>query len=997
MSNLPQWAIPDDLLAVATRTVSDDPETRDTSLTTTLERKVSPRWYPAKRQTAIAFYSENNHFFQLRYLEGAPEGQRYNAVKYAGSRYYFSPIPEQYRIKIAAEWGVNVPLDGSFWDWARVTPELPLFDTEGPAKALALIALGYPAIAGFGAFGGVQRNEYQTFKRPFGKRKSGKNGGYSIEQVPLPKARLPKGLNAIATEGRRIVLVPDMDTAAKTRRSISIAFLHKARLLQQKGCDVRIAYWDLSLGKGIDDVIRLSGEAAARKILDNPLTVTEYALKIELSFDLAMPNAIVNTRDLQIDSPQLPKTGIVFSDSGTGTGKTKLAARETEGRSMLAPYPLRSLAKQAASKLDANYRNEGKLDRSQGAYYDGDVLSDRLTIVYDSLHKVNLDNQFAGQLDDLLLDEVTHGLRHTLTGATCQKKRIAIVDKFIEAVKTSKRVIALDADLTRVELDMVRELRPGDAEYYLKNTRKPDPYVTHWLSLTSKQPTVAQAIESVVQLIPQKFAPTGMIHWACDALSTSEKISEFVGRDRCAIVNSATLRDKDPIALMAVAGDFDALETRGIRYIVTSPSIVQGVSWEDTGRFAGVIGTFTGCSITPRQMRQALARVRETVPRIVWASPHRRSPGKWGNESDPQIVKNRILQQGRFNTMAIGEDYTLTDSQSMAIDWAARLIAADNLWLSTPSASLKVLLENHGHDIAPVCVDSDGKAFTATAEAWQLEQDTALLETEILSEVEELTLKFKAKFGPIEPDERKSLERSELCRFYAIEPESLTLGLIERDRDRLRSKVRKFEHLTLEDGEALAMATVKASADLAAIDGDRSLAELKVRQAIGLMDIIEILKVRPLSKDSPEMIDFKARCWTHRKPIKDALTYSVKDSASSTKLLGELLAQFGVKLKSTRHRSEAGIIRLYSIDMDEWEFLQEIVQNRVTARNLEKLVSDPHHSISSIQRGVDQQENPQQNGECEADFETETYEYIPTAEELLEWGKSDFEVAVCVV
>jgi hypothetical protein len=721
----------------------------------------------------------------------------------------------------------------------------------------------------------------------------------------------------------------------------------------------------------------LSGEAAARKILDNPLTVTEYALKIELSFDLAMPNAIVNTRDLQIDSPELPKKGIVFSDSGTGTGKTKLASRETEGRSMYAPYPLRSLAKQSASKLDANYRNEGKLNRSQGAYYDGEVLSDRLTIVYDSLYNVNPDNQFAGQLDDLLLDEVTHGLRHMLTGATCKKNRIAIVQKFIEAVKTSQRVLALDADLTRVELNMIRELRPGDAEYYLQNIRKPDPYVTHWLTLATKQPSIACAIEGVVQLIPDKFSDTGLIHWACDALSTSEKIAEFVGREHCAIVNSNTIRDKDPLALMAIAGDFDGLEARGIRYVITSPSIIQGVSWEDTGRFAGVVGTFTGCSITPRQMRQALARVRETVPRIVWASPHRRSPGKWGNESDPRIVKNRILQQERFNTLAIGGELDLNDAQSMAIDWAARLISADNMWLSTPAASLKVLLEDHGHCIAPVCSIENGKAFTSTAEAWQAQQDKTLLDAGILSEVEADRLKVKAEFDQLSPEERKSTDRYWLCSFYGIEPESLTLGLIERDRDGLRSKVRKFEQLTLEDGEALALATVKASANLAAIDSDRSLVELKVRQSIGLNKLIEILKVRQLTSDSPEMIEFKAQCLKSRNVIKDALNYSVKDSVSPVNILGELLAQVGVKLNSTRQRSADGLVRLYSLHMGEWEFLQSIVQNRVRNRATAVLSSDPPHSIMiSIQSGVDQQETPKDNGAGFVDLSGEWADFI---------------------
>jgi Domain of unknown function (DUF3854) len=532
MVSLPNWTIPADLLAANTRQVADNPDTHDTSLTTALERKVSKSWVPQTRSSAIAFYSESGEFFQLRYLEGSPDGRRYSAIVNSGLKYFYPTVPSDYRERINAELSVTLSLSGSFWNQVRHSPEVGIFDCEGPSKALALVGIGYAAIAGFGAFGGVEKNEYKEFKRPIGKRKSGKNGGYTIEQVPLPHARLPKGLSDLANPGRRITLVPDMDTNPATRRSVSNAFLHRARLLEKRGVTVRIAFWDSALGKGIDDVLAAHGEAVVKQILDNPLTPAEFALKIELSFELATPNAIVYTRNLQIDAPDLPKTGLVFTDSGTGTGKTKLAARETAGNSVLAPYPLRSLAKAAAAGLDANYRNEGKLDRSQGAYYEGDVLSNRLTIVYDSLPKVNLQNQFAGELDDLVLDELTHGLRHALLGATCRNERIQIIEKLIKAVRISKRILALDADLTRVELDIIRELRPGESEFYLKNIRKPDPYVTHWLTLPSSQPTVAKAIEGTIALIHQKFAPTGLIHWATDALGTSEKIAAYVGAER---------------------------------------------------------------------------------------------------------------------------------------------------------------------------------------------------------------------------------------------------------------------------------------------------------------------------------------------------------------------------------------------------------------------------------------------------------------------------------
>lgn len=951
------WKIPPDLLSANTRQVTDDPDTHDTSLTATLERKVSQSWVPATRSSALAFYSESGEFFQLRYLEGSPDGRRYDAIAKSGLKYFYPTVPSNYRERINAELSVTLSLSGSFWGQVRHRPEISIFDCEGPSKALALVGIGYAAISGFGAFGGIEKNEYQTFKRPVGKRKSGKTGGYTIEKVALPEARLAKGLSDLASKGRRITLVPDMDTNPATRRSVANAFLHRARLLEKRGVIVRIAYWDSDLGKGIDDVLRIHGEAKTREILDNPLTPAEFALKIELSFELATPNAIVYTRNLQIDTPDLPKTGLVFTDSGTGTGKTKLAARETAGNSVLAPYPLRSLAKAAATGLDANYRNEGKLDRSQGAYYDGDELSDRLTIVYDSLPNVNLQNQFAGELDDLVLDELTHGLRHALLGETCKKERIQIIEKLIEAIRISKRLLALDADLTRVELDILRELRPGETEFYLKNTCKPAPYVTHWLTLPSSQPTVAKAIEATIELIAQKLPDTGLIHWATDALATSEKIAAYIGSEQCVVINSVTSRDNCPRAALAIAGKFDELEAMGVRYIITSPSVIQGLNWEESGRFVGVIGTFSGCSITPRQMRQALARVRETVPRIVWASPHRRAPGKWGNESDPRIIKNRILDRDKFNRASIGSDLDLSESQAYAADFAARLIAADNLWLATPAASLKVLLEDHGHTIAPVCVDTSGESFTAAAADWQEKQDHTLLNARILTDLEAQSLKVKAENDRLSPEERRALSRWELCHFYGIDGQTLTLSLIERDRDGLRGKVREFEKLFSPDGEELAIVTVQNSAGGSAVDADRSLAARRIRITIGLPEMVALLQEGTLSKDAPEMIEFAARCLQMAGAIKSGLNYTVKSDASPVKILGELLGQVGLSLTCSRTRINGKPIWVYRIDSTNLTDLTKIAENRYQKGIDRPVQPDPHPSDKTLQRGVDQVQN----------------------------------------
>ena len=158
----PNWTIPTDLLAANTRQVADDPETHDTSLTTMLERRVSQSWVPQTRSSAIAFYSESGEFFQLRYLEGPPDWRRYDAVAKSGLKYFYPTVPGAYRERINAELSVTLSLSGSFWEQVRHSPEVSIFDCEGAPKALALVGIGYPAISGFGAFGGVEKNEYKT-------------------------------------------------------------------------------------------------------------------------------------------------------------------------------------------------------------------------------------------------------------------------------------------------------------------------------------------------------------------------------------------------------------------------------------------------------------------------------------------------------------------------------------------------------------------------------------------------------------------------------------------------------------------------------------------------------------------------------------------------------------------------------------------------------------------------------------------------------------------
>ena len=932
---LPNWAIPKDLLEFATKNLIDDADLRLGEIQAALGRKVSRwQWKTGHRAEAIGAFNEDGSFFQLRYLSGSPDGRRYDAAAQSGALTFFADIPEKYRALINQRQGISAPMSGSFWDWVGATSSVPIFVAEGFAKSLSLIGIGYPSIAGFGAFGGVERNEYREFKRPIGKRKSGKRGGVMIEKVAI-KPRLSKGLSEMARTNREFVLIPDMDSNPKTRRTVAIAFLHQARLLEARGCDIKIAWWDSSLGKGIDDVLAAHGADVVHGILGAALSPLEFELKVETSFDLAVPNAIINSRDMQIDAPELPKEGLVFSDAIVGTGKTKLAARETAGNTLLAPYSLRSLASTAAERLDAVYRNVGKRDK-MGVFYDRGVLADRLATCYASLGKIELDRQFHDGIDDLLLDEISHGLRDAFLGRTCKVDRLKIIDKLVAAIRTSKRVIALDADLTRTELDILRALRPGAAEFYLKNLYKPDPWSVSWLPAGNVGEAIA-FFGGQVESILSGATNGAMIHWASDSRTSTFQIAaylESVGI-KSAVVNSETLADKtETLSKLAVVGAFETLKDLGVQVIITSPSVIQGLSWEEPGRFAAVIGTFSGCSITPRQMRQALSRVRESVPRLVWASEYRRKAGTFGNESSAPMIRKRINELVGATAFGCGMTIEQTEARTIGIDAAARLIAQDNLWSRSPRTGLKVLLGEHGHIIEPVeAGKADTGAFKESCEAWKSVEKLALLNAAILTEPEFKSLSDKAESEGCTRDERLSMRRYSLCRFYGITPEHLTLEDIERDDDgRFRAKVKAFEAIYAPDGEELVKHYSGLSLTGADVDVDRSSVALAVRKATGLPELIELFKGGHLLSGSTELQEWKARAFLLKGEIKTALNQTVKEDAQPMKVAGYLLDQLGLKLIGSKKRGHLGgsSWREYTLDQSTFNALSEIAETRYT-------------------------------------------------------------------
>jgi predicted P-loop ATPase len=85
---------------------------------------------------------------------------------------------------------------------------------------------------------------------------------------------LAPNLKAIAVRGRPIVLCYDADMTSK--EDVREAMKRSADYLKAAGCNIYVAQWDVSEGKGIDDVLVAQGKDRVDEIMQNFITYGEW-------------------------------------------------------------------------------------------------------------------------------------------------------------------------------------------------------------------------------------------------------------------------------------------------------------------------------------------------------------------------------------------------------------------------------------------------------------------------------------------------------------------------------------------------------------------------------------------------------------------------------------------------------------------------------------------------------------------------------------------------
>ena len=891
------------------------------------------------------------------YWQGKPQNPRtdkdgkvckYEAVKGGGNRPYLPPVPRSVRRLIAKRHGCEVPPpDTRFWVWLTQHPEIPIVITEGAKKALALLSLGYVAIALYGV-----------------------NAGY--RKLPGDQRALLPELLPYVTNQRRITLTFDQDEKPKTRRRVNVALWRFGSLLSAAGAAVNVATWNGCNGqcKGVDDLIANQGPDAWHQAHGEALALHHWQIQQRLLSNLSYPAAIVtNHRDLStIKFEDLPESGIIAIAAPKGTGKTKLTAQLTQGSDAVLSATHRiALGRNLTERLGLNWRSD--LDKApDGRFITGAGYTLRVGFCVDALLSINPEH-FQGC--DLVIDEVVQVARHLLTSSTCAKdgRRPVLLAKFRELLQVARRVIVADADLDQATLDYLCELRgDGKRAFLIRNDYQPDPYPVRFIESGDRA-----AITGDLLTHCQRLERGRVILAMTDSKGSSKTIGRTLEQQcpglRVLVINSETSGGEierefiqTPDAVLS-RNDFDV--------VICSPSVATGVSIEAQGIIEAVYGIFTGVSSTDADMAQALARVRENVPRVVWCAQRGSNYANVSRSTNKLTLKTDLQERSTVAAMLIRsglrEDFTGTIEH---YDWQAdphvnlycHISAAQNYAMQNLRDALLVRLRHEGNTIKLENREGDTlyreMLTQARQELRQLDAE-ALLSAERLNAIEIKALEQKET---LTPEERLAIARYHFCEFYCITPDELTLDDVLNDKDgRQRGELLNLEAQLY--GEVAADRTARSlekqakwNQGVCPWDISGAVLRQRLRNVIGLEQFFDPNREWTATDLEPIAQHIREKS----QQIKAVLNFTVSDKLSDVQVVHQLLSQLGIKIAwRWQGDSRKNRIRVYRLDLERWEFMTAVLTRREERRNKALNVGSPLPFNNQNHGGDPIQENPQ--------------------------------------
>ena len=386
--------------------------------------------------------------------------------------------------------------------------------------------------------------------------------------------------------------------------------------------------------------------------------------------------------------------------------------------------------------------------------------------------------------------------------------------------------------------------------------------------------------------------------------------------------------------------------------IICSPSVATGTSIEVKGTITKVYGIYMGVSATDADIAQALARVREPVPRVVWCAQRGRNFCKVSRSTNSLELKGHLFERTTATTSLIRSSLRSDTMAALTnFDWTTdphvhlytQISASQNWAMYNLRDALQVRLITEGHQVQVEQQDShphlvDLLQFNGLAV--KLADAESILNADTLSFTEVLALEQKEALSP---EQQRALAKFHLKDFYRLE--DLALEDILADREgRWRGELLNLEAQLFPD--AALDRTVKA------LEKQRSWRQFlcpwdipgtelrrEIRDKLGLTKFIRKAATGwEWTADDLATISDMAR--QYAPAIKAHLNFTINDRVSDTQIVHQLLSQLGIKTQfrwSSTHLSCPGQkIRVYALKMDHWDACMAILDRRAQHREPEE-------------------------------------------------------------
>ncbi|BAY96071.1 MULTISPECIES: plasmid replication protein, CyRepA1 family [unclassified Tolypothrix] len=825
------------------------------------------------------------------------------------TRAFFLAVPDYIWASVAARYEKSISDEdkaNGFWHWVWKY-NIPIVICEGAKKAGALLTLGYAAIALPGVNGG-----YRSPKDEFGQ--------FIGEKHLIPE------LQHFATLGRVFTICFDHDTKPETVQRVNIAIAQTAKLLTKCGGQIQVTEWNYP-EKGIDDLIAFRGPAVAQEIIASAKTLEQWLAKqySRLSYEAAL---VLNQQYLG-HLPIPDSAQLIGLKAPKGTGKTEslapiVADAIANGQPVILLSHRVQLAQAIADRVGIPYVTEVRNSET------GSLLGFALCV--DSLHPHSQAkfNAINWREPLVIIDEAEQVIWHALTAATEVKKhRVEVLKQLSQLLKNALspgrgKVIIADADLSDLSVELVTGLANVNIKpWIVVNTWKGKPWKIH--NYNQKNPVDwLAALESEIQNGGRVFIAVdgqkAKSKWGTKVLAARlDKQFPFLKILR---IDSETIADPQHPAY----GCISHLNTVLLAYdiVIVSPSIGTGVSIDIKGHFTSVWGCFQGVA-AENSTRQALARVREDVPRHIWVAPH--GLGQIGNGA---INLKSLLasEHQRFQAnLQLLQNAALIINDEIDINrtalnvWGKMACRINTGMIAYRDAVLEGLREE-GHLIIDA-TDSEN-ADKLLHEITAVKESVYSAECEAIADadIEEMT---KTKYEALQQQRTKTTSERYQERKYNLQQRygvDITPKLVAKDDDGYYPQLKLHYYLTVgrkfvsERDRQLGEKMLQAkSAWLPDFNGGQLGLIITALEVLGIPNFLPT--DRELRGNDEDLITMANHALHFKWQVKTVLGITLNDQDSPVVILRRLLKKIGLKLEYLGRDGSGERQRIYRVVGDD--------------------------------------------------------------------------------